>query len=1589
MMAMRTALLTTFLLALVAGAAAGCSQQRDPIDRVQSGALPKSFFLGERLRDAADDPEFYYRATIIDVPYGATGATGSGLSLFTSDAAPVSRIKWEVTQDTLTARLSFERIGGTDAKGGTTAGREGQIVAAFRILSHFDIRRAYNPSTGEELNVVEENTADRPYYDREYMRVDWSKNLVSDAYDFDTLASASATSPVKYDSLSYYVDDPLHPDAPQVAADYLDITQRVLATPQMIATPPELMAYGLGAQIPSCYLDPNSSLGTAPAGNCNPTEIKVRLAFRKLAGSDYEPAAWDGLRFQAYGGFTTDRQGYARNYGLTDDDHVRYLERYDLWKGSHAFAPNGDAVACGTGSTTSVSLDAHRDADGDGTEDECQIITGQARSDGGRFSAGARCDTATHRCTLPYRDRELRTIAWYFVGNGTDAEMFEPTEQATAEWDLALRAAAQVARLVECRKTGGDEAACRAAHPMWTGQQEDNEDAMVVHRAVTSCRRSKGWSDASCDAMADDLASRVKVDAPAEAAAIAAIVKMPSVLVLCHSPVAAGDHPSCGEKGLAPRAGDIRYHQVIVQNAPQTPSPWGVMTNGTDPLTGEVVAGRATIWNAVTDSAAQGTIDIVRYIAGELRTQDITDGTYVADWVRANQGAPAGLATPPMKKDQVIARVAAAAKADPARVRAAFDARLAGQKTAGSAQAEALARKGMAGVRATASPAAATRSVAVESRMARARGSALEAALVNGPMLQLAGVGPNAGTTPAATLDRASPLRGANPELSARLSQMRDLALAERGTCVVPGEMPELSGIVGLANALLAKFPFVDGEDPASKASQLARAERMRKYLARRYQYAVIAHEMGHGVGLRHNFVGSYHSFFFRPQYWQARTRNGTVTAACDDAVSIEDAKGCVGPRYFDPVTPEETDNMLWMWQQSSVMDYPGDVTVDTLGLGSYDFAAVRSFYADSVAVYSNRFRSGEEKTKDVLDLLDSFGGITGVRIGDQHYSQAQKNYGLIDPGSCVAYDPALNRPPQWDDAKEGLFHPVLDGHVVAIDGNYSKCRTHAVDYVAWTSLRSASAADVAAGSPSVSARQGPAFDGAGRLRVPYPFATDHWADTGNASVFRHDQGADPYEQFLFYITSSENRHIFDHYRRGRATFAYRPAASRDYERYTRKMMNTAKGLGLYAGFYRQIAEQNQYPFPELWADASGGFLADNVLAASIAMDHFTRQLTRPQPGPHYEMASDKNDPVLRSGDDFYGPEKDSQKKHLVTVPDGTSGILSANGFVDVSLGGAPVNNALDDSKGDYATQYPLNLGSYYQKINAIMALTESADNFISQSRGDFVDARYRATSMADVFPDGFRRLVANVLTGDSELYAPRVAILDEAGASMVDPSTKGPLAPIGWRSFWPAEAPTTCWSRQGTLRCGGTTDAPSPTVSRALDPQIGWEVQKYVIAWTYLYLPENQTTAWFDMLRVYRSSDGSDPDILGEKIVFRDPFTGTRYFARGFGTETIDGKKVQRGIAARVLEYANYLAALSYENGGVDAATGEVKYTLDKAGAPVVKKDPTIPGAFANDCDYNHYCGALKSYKSVPDFLHQAGVAYGLTEGDSPRGLY
>jgi hypothetical protein len=347
----RAPLALTVLLAL--GGAPGCAEEREPINRVQANALAKSFFLGASLSDTADDPEFYMRGTIVDVGYGAAQ---NGL-FQASYSQPVSRIKWEVTETLLNARLAYDRIEGTDASGAPIQGltkraaNDGQIVASFVIVSHFDVRRDYNQATGEESNVLVENSTDRVWNERQYMRVDWSRNLITTSYDFDTLSQLGVQGGVAYEPTGYYVNDPNDPDAPFFDPDsgYFDVTTKVFAKPAMI----DISGLGWGEKtIPACYLPADFSGGTAPYGNCNATEITLRHSFKRVPDNDYEQVDLDGVRFQAFGIFNVGyRYGYERNYGLIDNRWFRFAARYNLYERSHYYddpAAMTGAIPCAT-----------------------------------------------------------------------------------------------------------------------------------------------------------------------------------------------------------------------------------------------------------------------------------------------------------------------------------------------------------------------------------------------------------------------------------------------------------------------------------------------------------------------------------------------------------------------------------------------------------------------------------------------------------------------------------------------------------------------------------------------------------------------------------------------------------------------------------------------------------------------------------------------------------------------------------------------------------------------------------------------------------------------------------------------------------------------------------------------------------------------------------------------------------------------------------------------------------------------------------------------------------------------------------------
>jgi hypothetical protein len=1683
---MQSILWKSGLLLMAGTIVLACAEERDPISRVQPYALKKEYFIGPDFSDTRDDPEFYGRTTVTDVGYGASHEL-----LFPSTIGQnLFRLKWQVTEKHLIARASYERIMDSDGKGapkkdqfGNAIGSEthdGQIAAMFRIQSHFDIANDYNPITGEKLNVVGENTYDRPWYEREFMRVDWSANLATDSYDFDPLAFISLFG-TTYEPIHYYVEDPNDPDAPvfDLENGYLDVTTKAFARPGMI----DLSHMGWGIkEYPACFLPLDIFGGSAPMGNCNPVEITLRHSFRKIVDTDYEPMKHDGGRHTSFGGFLSERFGYNRAYGMTDTLHHRLLNRYNIWERSHYYddpETMSGAIECFTPHTTPFGADPNRDEDNNGTADECE-----------EAGKGSRCDSYKQKCTLPYTKRTPKPLAWYYT-EGSDPRYFEASAQGANEWDVALRVAVQAAKYAECNRV--KDADCATKYPVYHGQIDDGWDAISLSREVDACRRTvEGVADPStCNHIAESVGQARGYDA-----AVIAIAKMPEMIVLCHSPVQALDPEICGKRRLpfitvdgvqveatgedctyvqnlseksltkeeaalledcenaaSARIGDLRYDTINVFHQAQTGSPWGIMVSAVDPTTGETVSTSANVWSWVNDFWSQMVVDQVRIIKGAMKIEDFVDAKWVSDYARSTEAATRGGVAGTMNKEFVEARVSEFASGQAKLTDAAqLGMQLQTNKVALKNELKTLHHQFM-GIKADAermnanSPIYAARSAALAN-------TEIEAELMSGPIRQLYGT-QNVPLSDS-MMDLASPLRGANFDVQRELKRMVQNALHKRGMCIIESNMSDTPlSLASIADVLEEKFGGVKTWDDA-KITQV------QDYIARYIHYSVITHEMGHSVSHRHNFVSSSDAWNFRPQYWQLRTKDGKVKDVCTNLSAT--GEDCVGPRYFDPVTEAEDKGLIWMWQNSSTMEYPGETAQNFLGIGAWDFAATRLFYGDVTDVFmDDSYAKGTGRFNGVMSKLNSgFGGLLGFSYDGAdgttiHYSQLNSHYDLIQDCQPVK-DINAFKPTTWDEQRDGKWHPLFDSLLVSPegDGKYTRCKQRKVDYVQWTSLKPYDLAKDPLFSPGMKKEylrfalthkdfwgesEWGAYDSKDRPLVGYGFATDRWADIGNAAVYRHDNGADTFEIFNFMMTQREMNHVWDAYRRNRAAFSVRSYMGRILGRYNEKMRDGSKGLALYKNMTEDFAlrrgENPDLTWQMLIAGPNGfgQSMREPVLAAGMVFDHITRELTRPQSGPHdytyvpikhQELKSGKwvDSEVLWAADPeatmhstsdmgLSGSTGNSEWNSAnLIVPDGP--FVPENSkyklFGTFSPGGALIENKLADGQGDFDAEYTMTAGSYYNKFTVGYLMSESADNFISDSLMDFTDPRYRAAALAHLFPDGYRRLLGNMLTNDTFLKGPRLACNEKGIPEKGKPGwTEGDepqqtgrviTKPLGWVSWW-GETPRVCFAGGPSPLCDGLYNLGNVDLSdsypntKALDPQVGWEQQKWLIVDTLRYLRDNEKYEWFDMMALYNLS--SMEANFENRIEFHDPNSGV-YAARTYGKENIFGRTVQKGIAARVLEYANSFIKDAYVTTAVDHdGDGNPDWYVPVMGTdgraqikhdPSVKRDdilggnPVVPSEWGTcsptdnsgcRCEDNRACLELKKYISVVRMLYKS----------------
>ncbi|MBU51583.1 MAG: hypothetical protein CL920_23065 [Deltaproteobacteria bacterium] len=297
------------LLLLALSLTSGCAQDLPDINRTQPRALKKTVFRTKN--DDGSLREWYFRQTVIEVPYGS-GAT------FVGEQGKTEKIVWEVTEKYLFAHRSREYVKGTDssAQRPDTGDTPGSAIAAYRVEAHFDIQRAYNPATGEQTNVITENYTDRPWNERKYMRVDFSKNLIS---DFNFVGSQVSQQPV-----NFYVPETEvnNKDRAKIGDDYIDLVNKLFIQPEINA----LYSRYYGRPIPSCWLY------TDITKDCLGQTIKIRSSFKLAEDTGYITKQYDNNRMSKFGYFRQTNYAYDRGNGTIEDNTSRVIQRWNIWE---------------------------------------------------------------------------------------------------------------------------------------------------------------------------------------------------------------------------------------------------------------------------------------------------------------------------------------------------------------------------------------------------------------------------------------------------------------------------------------------------------------------------------------------------------------------------------------------------------------------------------------------------------------------------------------------------------------------------------------------------------------------------------------------------------------------------------------------------------------------------------------------------------------------------------------------------------------------------------------------------------------------------------------------------------------------------------------------------------------------------------------------------------------------------------------------------------------------------------------------------------------------------------------------------------
>jgi Met-zincin len=826
---------TAVLALAVLGVA--CAGQGD-IDRTQPDKVDKSIFINPD----GSARSFYYRKTTTGVPptsaYAYEGTMGQML-----------KVRFAIQEKYLLGYRAYDYAPGSE--GTFTSGQNNQDAPflMFAITSQFDVKREYNPATGEQTNVISENTTDRPWNERQYMRIDWSQNLADPTTpDSMSIDPTNPFFPAQTIAQGFSIGEGdqavVNPNQPIITDDYVDFTTVEVRTPdynacmQLFDTFDDSGPWGCGpAQItyrnsllpvpaseyePLAYPD-NQTL-TQPDGtpyqfatdnygntvNCDPTD----LAMAGLSGADCQ-AAQVG-QFSKFGFFRTVRQGYNAQVGATTQQRDYLINRWNIWQNT-----------------------IQRDAGGN-------PIT----------------DANNNPVRLPYAERTTRTITYYTNPEfPADQDLWNQAAAVVSDWNTALKMT--VAGLTYTEKNPGKSIAMTDLQTAATALP----DIVVLKHNDCEMGNVQTFMTAHPDVV-DMVKQQVSTGTlDIENFAPADLEKACSALEAVTASLPADDKRHFQWE----RNGDLRYSFIYWVDRPQPSGPLGYGPSSADPETGEIVSASAYLYGASLDNYAQFAVDSIQLANGNLDPDDLLSGKTISDVLAETSN------------NQQLRKKETLSDANRSAAYARF-------KALGS-QANRLVKVG-AGID--------------DQAVSQVAGTQLQNLLFNDDVLPGIVPGYKPGDTPPTNVVSLAMGEEWFSSQAREARKAKQQTLSENG-CFYMAEFAD-DAILGTA----LKYDTMK-----LSASDMFKALRVAIFRG------LTDHEMGHTMGLRHNFAASTDALNYADQFWQT---------------------------YTDPTMPDvQKDVADAEYEYASVMDYGARFNTDLQGLGKYDMAAIRFGYGQLV----------------------------------------------------------------------------------------------------------------------------------------------------------------------------------------------------------------------------------------------------------------------------------------------------------------------------------------------------------------------------------------------------------------------------------------------------------------------------------------------------------------------------------------------------------------------------------------------------------------------------------------------------------------